>query len=161
MGGESGCTGAGTLSARTECMAAGLALARIAPFLAPGRSPRASLARRANPTSPPPRRRRPGSRAQISHSRVHIFSSHADRCDGEMEKVSFGDAGIPGYECGDKAAPGVIVLQEWWGVTENIKKQALFISTKVNTARDTRWQQPSLPARVNTPRAKYLTYPDG
>ena len=47
-----------------------------------------------------------------------------------MERVSFGDAGIPGYECGEKSAPGVIVLQEWWGVTENIKKQALFISSK-------------------------------
>ena len=50
-----------------------------------------------------------------------------------MEKVSFGEGAIPGYECGSKTAPGVIVLQEWWGVTENIKKQALFISSKVGT----------------------------
>uniref|UniRef100_A0A7S0SG32 Dienelactone hydrolase domain-containing protein n=1 Tax=Mantoniella antarctica TaxID=81844 RepID=A0A7S0SG32_9CHLO len=48
----------------------------------------------------------------------------------EMAKVSFGDDAIPGYECGDKTLPGVIVLQEWWGVTENIKKQALYISSK-------------------------------
>jgi carboxymethylenebutenolidase len=53
-----------------------------------------------------------------------------------MEKVSFGTAaaGIPGYECGDKTLPGIIVLQEWWGVTENIKKQALFLSSKVTTS---------------------------
>lgn len=30
----------------------------------------------------------------------------------KMEKVTFGD-GLPGYEAGDKAAPAVIVLQEW------------------------------------------------
>jgi len=50
-----------------------------------------------------------------------------------MEKVTFGRSGVPGYECGDKGAPGVIVLQEWWGVTENIKKQALFIASKVRS----------------------------
>jgi len=46
-----------------------------------------------------------------------------------MEKVTFGES-IPGYECGDKSAPGVIVLQEWWGVNENIQKQAQFIASK-------------------------------
>jgi hypothetical protein len=51
-----------------------------------------------------------------------------------MAKVSFGDDAIPGYECGDKTLPGVIVLQEWWGVTENIKKQALYISSKVTSS---------------------------
>lgn len=44
-----------------------------------------------------------------------------------MEKVSFGE-GLPGYEAGPKGAPGVIVLQEWWGVTDIIKDQALMIS---------------------------------
>ena len=48
-----------------------------------------------------------------------------------MEKVTFGE-GIPGYECGDKTAPAIIVLQEWWGVSANIQKQAGFISSKVS-----------------------------
>jgi len=46
-----------------------------------------------------------------------------------MEKVTFGDASNPGYECGDKSAPAVVVLQEWWGVTETIKRQALKLHT--------------------------------
>lgn len=46
-----------------------------------------------------------------------------------MEKVTFGDASIPGYECGDKSAPAVVVLQEWWGITETIKRQALKLHT--------------------------------
>lgn len=46
-----------------------------------------------------------------------------------MKKVTFGpNNDIPGYETGDKTAPAVIVLQEWWGVTDNIKKQAEHIS---------------------------------
>lgn len=45
-----------------------------------------------------------------------------------MQKVTFGDAQIPGYECGDKSSPAVIVIQEWWGVTENIQRQALKLS---------------------------------
>ena len=46
-----------------------------------------------------------------------------------MEKVTFGDASIPGYECGDKSAPAVVILQEWWGVNETIKRQALKLHT--------------------------------
>ena len=45
-----------------------------------------------------------------------------------MQKATFGDAQIPGYECGDKSSPAVIVIQEWWGVTENIQRQALKLS---------------------------------
>ncbi|PNW82784.1 hypothetical protein CHLRE_06g294000v5 [Chlamydomonas reinhardtii] len=41
-----------------------------------------------------------------------------------LTKVSFGAAGIPGYEIGDKSLPAVILIQEWWGVTEIIKYQA-------------------------------------
>ena len=44
-----------------------------------------------------------------------------------MEKITFGD-GLPGYEAGPKDAPGVVVLQEWWGVTDIIKDQAMLIS---------------------------------
>ena len=49
-----------------------------------------------------------------------------------MESASFGpaDAPITGYVCGDANAPGVVVLQEWWGVTENIKLQAQYLSKR-------------------------------
>jgi hypothetical protein len=30
-----------------------------------------------------------------------------------MEKVTFSEKGLPGYEMGAKTAPGLIVLQEW------------------------------------------------
>ncbi|GBF90985.1 carboxymethylenebutenolidase [Raphidocelis subcapitata] len=45
-----------------------------------------------------------------------------------MDKVEFGPSKLPGYEAGPKDAPGVIVLQEWWGITPIIKEQALMIS---------------------------------
>ena len=41
-----------------------------------------------------------------------------------MEKVTFGDD-LPGYVCGDPTHPGVVVVQEWWGVTETIQAHAL------------------------------------
>ena len=44
-----------------------------------------------------------------------------------MEKVTFGDT-LPGYVCGDPTHPGVVVVQEWWGVTETIQEHALRIS---------------------------------
>mmetsp|Transcript_9540 Transcript_9540/g.27910 ORF Transcript_9540/g.27910 Transcript_9540/m.27910 type:complete len:243 (-) Transcript_9540:541-1269(-) len=38
-----------------------------------------------------------------------------------MEKVGFGpDASIPGYVAGPKGGPALIVIQEWWGVTDEI-----------------------------------------
>eukprot|EP01025_Chloroclados_australasicus_P042719 TRINITY_DN4542_c0_g1_i7.p1 TRINITY_DN4542_c0_g1~~TRINITY_DN4542_c0_g1_i7.p1 ORF type:complete len:272 (+),score=31.20 TRINITY_DN4542_c0_g1_i7:44-859(+) len=46
-----------------------------------------------------------------------------------MEKVLFGD-NLPGYEIGDKSAPAVIVIQEWWGITGIIKGQAMDIYSK-------------------------------
>ena len=43
----------------------------------------------------------------------------------DMAKVTFGPSGnIPGLVCGPKGAPAVIVLQEWWGVTEPILDHA-------------------------------------
>jgi carboxymethylenebutenolidase len=45
-----------------------------------------------------------------------------------MEKVSFGPAGLPGYVIGPKGAPGIIVLQEWWGVNDSIKEHATLLS---------------------------------
>ncbi|KAL3156951.1 hypothetical protein ABBQ38_001210 [Trebouxia sp. C0009 RCD-2024] len=45
-----------------------------------------------------------------------------------MEKVDIGS--IPAYEIGNKTAPAVIVLQEWWGVTPDLKEIATEISTR-------------------------------
>ena len=73
----------------------------------------------------------PTPRHHHHQSTTRAFASSSSS--SSMEKVSFGEGAIPGYECGSKTAPGIIVLQEWWGVTENIKKQALFISSKVGT----------------------------
>ena len=36
------------------------------------------------------------------------------------EKVSFGDA-VPGYVWGQPGQPGVVVIQEWWGVNEQVR----------------------------------------
>ncbi|GFR47075.1 hypothetical protein Agub_g8762 [Astrephomene gubernaculifera] len=44
-----------------------------------------------------------------------------------MEKVTFGN-GLPGYEIGEKTAPGLIVIQEWWGVNDIIKNHAETLS---------------------------------
>jgi carboxymethylenebutenolidase len=43
-----------------------------------------------------------------------------------MEKITFGDS-IPGYIVGDAASPAIIVIQEWWGVTDIIKEHALML----------------------------------
>jgi hypothetical protein len=36
------------------------------------------------------------------------------------EKVSFGDS-VPGYVWGTPGQPGVVVIQEWWGVNEQVR----------------------------------------
>ena len=41
-----------------------------------------------------------------------------------MERVTFGSESLPGFVVGPKGAPGVIVLQEWWGITDEVKLQA-------------------------------------
>eukprot|EP01026_Neomeris_dumetosa_P022097 TRINITY_DN19144_c0_g1_i1.p2 TRINITY_DN19144_c0_g1~~TRINITY_DN19144_c0_g1_i1.p2 ORF type:complete len:271 (+),score=60.51 TRINITY_DN19144_c0_g1_i1:119-814(+) len=46
-----------------------------------------------------------------------------------MEKITFGD-NLPGYEIGEKSAPALIVIQEWWGITDIIKSQAVDLSEK-------------------------------
>lgn len=45
----------------------------------------------------------------------------------QLEKVEFGDK-LPGYEAGSKTAPAVICIQEWWGVDEDLKQQALYLA---------------------------------
>jgi carboxymethylenebutenolidase len=43
----------------------------------------------------------------------------------DMEKISFGPSkDIPGYVAGPKGAPAVLVIQEWWGVTDEIREHA-------------------------------------
>ena len=44
-----------------------------------------------------------------------------------LDKITFGDS-VPGWVGGTKGKPAVIVLQEWWGITEEIKRQAQYIS---------------------------------
>ncbi|GLC38224.1 hypothetical protein PLESTB_001085600 [Pleodorina starrii] len=44
-----------------------------------------------------------------------------------MEKITFGN-GLPGYEIGDKSAPGLIVIQEYWGVNDMIQEVATLLS---------------------------------
>eukprot|EP01023_Acetabularia_acetabulum_P004036 TRINITY_DN11699_c0_g2_i1.p1 TRINITY_DN11699_c0_g2~~TRINITY_DN11699_c0_g2_i1.p1 ORF type:complete len:269 (-),score=61.06 TRINITY_DN11699_c0_g2_i1:205-1011(-) len=46
-----------------------------------------------------------------------------------MEKINFGDS-LPGYEIGEKTAPAVILIQEWWGITDTVKAQASDISSQ-------------------------------
>mmetsp|Transcript_16091 Transcript_16091/g.46938 ORF Transcript_16091/g.46938 Transcript_16091/m.46938 type:complete len:576 (+) Transcript_16091:46-1773(+) len=44
---------------------------------------------------------------------------------GMLTKVTFGpDGAIPGYVGGPSGAPGVIVVQEWWGVTPQVIRHA-------------------------------------
>ena len=64
---------------------------------------------------------------------VDVGSQHTARSRADtvvMEKITFGDAAVPGYERGEKTAPAVIVLQEWWGVTKNITAQAERIASE-------------------------------
>ncbi|KAI8464411.1 MAG: dienelactone hydrolase family-domain-containing protein [Monoraphidium minutum] len=74
-----------------------------------------------------------GSRLNASHASLAFAAPGRRRAAGStraaaaMDKVAFGE-GLPGYEAGPKAAPGIIVLQEWWGVTDIIKDQALMLS---------------------------------
>jgi len=43
-----------------------------------------------------------------------------------LEKVTFGD-NLPGFIAGDPKAPAVLVIQEWWGVTDACKELAEII----------------------------------
>eukprot|EP00735_Rhodelphis_limneticus_P001013 TRINITY_DN11559_c0_g1::TRINITY_DN11559_c0_g1_i1::g.21998::m.21998 TRINITY_DN11559_c0_g1::TRINITY_DN11559_c0_g1_i1::g.21998 ORF type:complete len:234 (+),score=74.35,sp/P46209/USF_AQUPY/34.16/2e-29,DLH/PF01738.13/6.7e-48,Abhydrolase_5/PF12695.2/1.2e-09,Abhydrolase_6/PF12697.2/0.00067,Abhydrolase_6/PF12697.2/16,Peptidase_S9/PF00326.16/1.1,Peptidase_S9/PF00326.16/0.0095,BAAT_C/PF08840.6/0.0066,BAAT_C/PF08840.6/6.2,Abhydrolase_3/PF07859.8/1.6,Abhydrolase_3/PF07859.8/0.69,AXE1/PF05448.7/2e+02,AXE1/P len=48
-----------------------------------------------------------------------------------MEHITFkrtDGSDVPGFVAGPAGAPAVIVLQEWWGITEQIKVQALHVS---------------------------------
>ncbi|DBA68944.1 hypothetical protein WJX79_005797 [Trebouxia sp. C0005] len=43
-----------------------------------------------------------------------------------LSKISFGN-NIPGWATAVSKSPAVIVLQEWWGVTDEIKRQAQYL----------------------------------
>ncbi|GAX80897.1 hypothetical protein CEUSTIGMA_g8332.t1 [Chlamydomonas eustigma] len=51
------------------------------------------------------------------------------KVESKMQKITFG-SNLPGLEIGDKSLPGVIVIQEWWGVTPNITELAEQISAQ-------------------------------
>ena len=46
-----------------------------------------------------------------------------------LTRVNFGP-GLDGLVGGPVGAPAVIVIQEWWGITENVKAQAGVVSSK-------------------------------
>lgn len=48
-----------------------------------------------------------------------------------MQPVKFG-TDIPGYIAGEKGRPAVILIQEWWGVTDGIKDKAVKVAEKGN-----------------------------
>ena len=48
----------------------------------------------------------------------------------QMEKISFGQKNIPGFIIGETLAPGIIFIQEWWGVTDIVKDQAKLLASR-------------------------------
>lgn len=48
----------------------------------------------------------------------------------DLKKVGFGQEATPGLEVGEADAPGVILVQEWWGVTDVVKQQACAVASK-------------------------------
>lgn len=50
---------------------------------------------------------------------------------GAFTSVKFGpQSDIPGLTMGDSSAPAVVVIQEWWGVTDGIKSHARKIAAQ-------------------------------
>jgi len=46
-----------------------------------------------------------------------------------MEKISFG-SDVPGFIYGPEDAPGIVVIQEWWGHTDELEQQAIALSKR-------------------------------
>ena len=69
---------------------------------------------------------RPGRRSLLVGQRLRGFSAIQT-----LEAVKFG-SDIPGYIVGDKGKPAVILIQEWWGVTDGIKEKAVKVAEKGN-----------------------------
>ncbi|KAL6752126.1 dienelactone hydrolase [Haematococcus lacustris] len=49
---------------------------------------------------------------------------------GSVVPVTFGESKLPGFEMGDTSLPALIVIQEWWGVTDTIKTQAALLAAQ-------------------------------
>lgn len=47
-----------------------------------------------------------------------------------MEKIAFGSQKLIGYVCGPKKGRGIIVIQDWWGVTEITRNHANMLADK-------------------------------
>jgi carboxymethylenebutenolidase len=45
-----------------------------------------------------------------------------------MEKITFGKDALTGYVIGEVGAPGVVVIQEWWGINDLVKAHAAKIA---------------------------------
>jgi carboxymethylenebutenolidase len=65
----------------------------------------------------------------VSSTPEEIKPQVVAKAEPKMQKITFG-SNLPGLEIGDKSLPGVIVIQEWWGVTPNITELAEQISAK-------------------------------
>lgn len=50
--------------------------------------------------------------------------------DGQCRAVTFGPSRLPGFEVGPVSAPGLLLIQEWWGVTEVVKQQAVLFASR-------------------------------
>ncbi|KAG2448703.1 hypothetical protein HYH02_006059 [Chlamydomonas schloesseri] len=48
--------------------------------------------------------------------------------DNALRAVTFGPSRLPGFEVGPAHAPAVLLLQEWWGVTDVVKQQARLLA---------------------------------
>ncbi|KAK9827756.1 hypothetical protein WJX74_000860 [Apatococcus lobatus] len=49
-----------------------------------------------------------------------------------LTSVKFGKGDLPGFVAGPKTGPAVIVLQEWWGITDEIKRQATYLQQQTD-----------------------------
>lgn len=90
--------------------------ARATSLLRAARATRTAAAAAA-PWRGPVARRRAGHPA-ASRPRAARFAAVAM---AQWEAVTFGATGAPGVETGAKDAPGVMLIQEWWGVNVEIK----------------------------------------
>jgi carboxymethylenebutenolidase len=56
------------------------------------------------------------------------FSSVPGRKMSSGERTTFGE-GVPAYVWGTPGQPGVVLLQEWWGVNEQVKRHAVKVAS--------------------------------
>eukprot|EP01041_Mallomonas_annulata_P009585 gene9585-19922_t len=63
---------------------------------------------------------------------TEVLDKNSDVLDASslIRKVTFGADNLPGFEVGILTNPAIVLVQEWWGVTEIIKQQAQLISNR-------------------------------